>query len=310
VPEQTEHVTEAVRDRVVSGLHFGRLSRNQRLPSSRRVAHEFGVTPRMAMAAYRQLEREGLVEIRSRSGIYLAPTRMSDNGTVTQSAGGVVDLLLQGLSRGVAPAQLPERLRRCLETVRLRAVCVAANNDQMYSLRTELRDDYGLEVTGVEADQLWSDARDVQAALREADLLVTIALHTPEVRRRATELGKPCIIVTLRPELLSETTRRHAQDPLYFVATDARFGDALRRLFEPTGYAGNLRLVVLGRDDPACIPKGAPTYFMRSALDQLGETQLTASRVAPAVRVFSSDTARELLTFLVRANIVAMARTI
>lgn len=308
--ERKAQITEAMRDRIVSGLHLGMLTQRQRLPSSRHVAREFAVAPRMAMAVYRELEREGLVEVRSRSGIYLTATRASGNGMLTQSAGWVVDLLVKGMSRGIAPIELPERLRRCLETLRLRAVCVAANNDQIHSLRTELCEDYGFEVTGIEVSQLWDKAEDVQVALRQAALFVTIALHAPEVQRRARELGKPCVLVTLRPDLLTETTRRLQQQPVYFVATDPRFGDALRRLFEPTGTADNVRLVVLGSDDPASIPEGAPTYFMRSALDRLGETPLSASRVAQAVRVFSTDTARELLMFIVRANIAAMeART-
>jgi GntR family transcriptional regulator len=305
--ERRTQITAAVRDRIVSGLHLGTLAHQQRLPSSRDVAQEFGVAPRIAMAAYRELERDGLVEVRPRSGIYLASSRATSSGKLTQSTGWVVEHLMDGISRGVAPIQLPERVRSCLETLRLRAVCLAANRDQIYSLMTELRDDYGFEVSGVEVEQLWSDAEHVQVALREANLLVTIALHAPEVQRRGRELGKPCILVTLRPELMTETRRRLAQQPLYFVATDPRFEDALRRLFEPTEHAGNVRLIVLGRDDPASIPAGAPTYFMRSALDQLGETALTSRRIVPAVRVFSSDTARELLTFIVRANIAAMA---
>src|SRR5688572_15204265 len=156
--ERRAQVTDVVRDRIVSGLHLGTLAHDQRLPSSREVAEEFGVAPRMAMAAYRALEREGLVEVRPRSGIYVAPTRTPGGGrsTFAQAAGWVVELLLQGISRGIAPAQLPDRLRSCLETRRLRAVSVAGNQDQIYSLNTELRDDYCLDVAGVEAEQLWS----------------------------------------------------------------------------------------------------------------------------------------------------------
>lgn len=303
--ERRRQIAESVRQRIVSGLHLGMLEHSQRLPSTREVGRKFGVAPRLAMAAYRELEREGLVEVRPRSGIYVAANHVHDGG-IAQSITWVVDLLQQARSRGIPPIQLSERLRRCLESVRLHAVCVAANRDQLYSLVAELRDDYGFEATGVEVGQLWSDAEDVQAALRRADLLVSITLHAAEVHRRGHEIGKPCILVTLRSEMLTETTRRLAQQPVYFVATDPRFEDALRDLFEPTGTWGNVRLIVLGRDDPACIPADAPTYIMRSALDQLGRTPL-AQRAVPAPRVFSSDTARELLTFVVRANLSSVA---
>jgi hypothetical protein len=45
---------------------------------------------------------------------------------------------------------------------------------------------------------------------------------------------------------------------------------------------------------------------MRSAREQLGDTPL-AGRVIPASRVFSAESVRELLTFIVRANIAAIA---
>jgi DNA-binding transcriptional regulator YhcF (GntR family) len=304
--EPRAEITGAIRQRVVSGLHLGTLAHGDRLPSTRELSDQLGVTPRTVMAAYRELEREGLVELRPRSGIYVAATPTSGGGMLTQLAGWVVDVLVQGLTRNVPPIEFPERVRRCLETLRLRAICVAGNRDQIHSLCTELRSDYGLETDGVELTQLSAPDDVTQLALRRADVLVTIALHAAEVQRRARALAKPWIVVSLRPDLMSEVTRLLARAPVYFVATDPRFGDALRRIFEPTGFAANVRLVVLGRDDPGEIPDSAPTYIMRSARERLGDTAL-AGRVIAAPRVFSTDTARELLTFIIGANIAAMA---
>jgi DNA-binding transcriptional regulator YhcF (GntR family) len=304
--ERRAEVTDAIRRRIVSGLHLGTLAHGDRLPSTRELSEDFGVTPRTVMAAYRELEREGLVELRPRSGIYVAATHASGGGMLTQVAGWVVEVLVQGLTRNVPPIEFPERVRRCLETLRLRAICVAGNRDQIHSLCTELRADYGLETDGIELEQLSTPDDVTGLALRRADLLVTIALHAAEVQRRARELAKPWIVVSLRPDLMNEVTRRLATEPVYFVATDARFGDALRRIFEPTGHASNARLVVLGRDDPAAIPDGAPTYIMRSARERLGDSPL-AGRVIPTPHVFSTDSARELLTFIIRANLAALA---
>jgi DNA-binding transcriptional regulator YhcF (GntR family) len=304
--ERRAEITDAIRRRIVSGLHLGTLSHGDRLPSTRDLSDELDVTPRTVMAAYRELEREGLVELRPRSGIYVAATHASGGGMLTQLAGWVVEVLVQGLTRNVPPIEFPERVRRCLETLRLRAICIADNRDQLHSLCTELRADYGLETDGVELKQLSAPNDVTQLALRRADVLVTIALHAAEVQRRARELAKPWIVVSLRPDLMSEVTRLLAKEPVYFVATDPRFGDALRRIFEPTGHASNVRLTVLGRDDPGAIPDAAPTYIMRSAREQLGHTPL-AGRVIPTPRVFSTDSARELLTFIVRANLAAMA---
>jgi DNA-binding transcriptional regulator YhcF (GntR family) len=304
--ERREEITSAIRRRILSGLHLGTLAHGDRLPSTRELSHAFGVTPRTVMAAYRVLVHEGLVELRPRSGMYVAAAQASGGGMLTQLAGWVVEVLVQALTRNVPPIEFPERVRRCLETLRLHAACIADNRDQIHSLCTELRADYGLEATGVELAQLSAPDDATTLALRRADVLVTIALHASEVQRRARELAKPWIVVSLRPDLMSEVTRRLITEPVYFVATDPRFGDALRRIFEPTGHASNARLIVLGRDDPGEIPDGAPTYIMRSAREQLGDTPL-AGRVVPTPRVFSTESACELLTFIIRANLAAMA---
>jgi DNA-binding transcriptional regulator YhcF (GntR family) len=304
--ERRAEIADAIRRRIVSGLHLGTLAHGDRLPSTRELSDEFRVAPRTVMAAYRELEQDGLVELRPRSGIYVAASHASGGGILTQLAGWVVEVLVQGLTRNVPPIEFPERVRRCLETLRLRAICVAGNRDQLHSLCTELRADYGLETDGIELEQLSTPDDVTRLALRRADVLVTIALHAAEVQRRARELGKPWIVVSLRPDLMSEVRRRLATEAVYFVATDPRFGDALRRIFEPTGHASNVRLVVLGRDDPEEIPDGAPAYIMRSARDQLGDSPL-AGRVIPTPHVFSTESARELLTFIIRANLAAMA---
>src|SRR5688500_9384713 len=63
--------TESLRQRIVAGLHLGTLNAGDRLQSVRQVATEFGVNPRVVMAAYRQLAAEGLVRMRSRSGVFV-----------------------------------------------------------------------------------------------------------------------------------------------------------------------------------------------------------------------------------------------
>ena len=55
-------------------------------------------------------------------------------------------------AREIPPIEFPERVRRCLETLRLRAVCVASNRDQLYQLRHELAEDYGIESDGFEPE--------------------------------------------------------------------------------------------------------------------------------------------------------------
>jgi DNA-binding transcriptional regulator YhcF (GntR family) len=304
--DRRAEIARSLRQRILSGLHLGTLKPGMRLPSTRDLADEFGVTPRTAMAAYRLLENEGLVELRERSGIYVAGSENGHAAMLTQLAGFVVEVLLEARAREIAPAEFPERARRCLETLRLRAVCIAGNADQLDQICHELQSDYGVQSTALEPEQLSDPDYEAQRALSHADLLVSTAVHAVRVKQVAHQLGKPTIAVSLREELWNEFTRHLARGPIYIVASDPRFREAVRAVFEPTGFGDNARAVILGEDDPDQIPADAPTYIMRRAHERLGNSPL-AQRVVPFRRIFSAEMSRELLTFIVRANIAAMS---
>jgi len=104
---------------------------------------------------------------------------------------------------------------------------------------------------------------------------------------------------------MAEITHHLARGPVYFVGTDPRFRDALELVFGPTQYGHHVRPIILGEDDPASIPEDTPTHVMRSAHARLGDAPL-ARRVLPLRRVFSDGMARELLRFVIQANMAAM----
>lgn len=300
-----DEIADQLRQRIVAGLHLGVVREGDRLPSVRAVGVEVDADPRVVLAAYRQLEAEGLVEVRPKSGIYVAAVTANANEPLPQLAEWIVGVLLQALGRGVPPIDFPERVRRCLETVTFRTACIECNRDQIAGLCAELERDYGLETTGVELDDL--AAAELPEAVRNADLLVTTSFHAAAVQRVARALGKPWIAVHLREDFLSEAARFLQQGPVYFVATDERFADKLRLIFSPAGGAENIRALIVGRDDLTKIPEGAPTYVMPAARPKVKGAPLN-SRLIPAPRVFSHDSAREVLTFVVRANIDAEQR--
>jgi hypothetical protein len=72
----------------------------------------------------------------------------------------------------------------------------------------------------------------------------------------------------------------------------------------------NLRVLLVGRDDFGAVPPEAPTFVMSSASEHLAERygpRGGPGRPIHAPRSFSDSTARELLEFLVRANMAALA---
>lgn len=300
-----DELVEGLRERILAGLHLGTLSAGERLASTREVASATGAAPRTVLAAYRALEAEGIVEMRARSGIYVAGGARSARAMLPQLASWVVDLLVQSVARGIAPREFPERVRRCLETLRLRAACVECNADQMRSICTELHNDYGFESQPVDLDRLRAGDADAVSVVRDADLLVTTSSHGSEMQQTAARVERPLVIISLRSELVNEMLRLLEAGPVYFVTVDPRFSDALHDVLRPMGRDGNARLVVLGRDDLAAIPAGAPTYVTAAAREH-PESSAHAGGVIPLPRVFSLQAARELLTFIVLRNIAAL----
>lgn len=303
MPTRRADIAEILRQRIVAGLHLGVLRPGTRLPSVRMLAGELNADPRVVLAGYRELALEGLVELRPRSGIFVADTAVTTGEMLPRTAEWVAEVLVEGLSRGVPAIDFPERVRACLQTVRLRAACIECNEDQLTGLCTELSRDYGLHTDPVDIRALASDGHE---RVRGADLLVTTTYHAAEVQRYAERHGRPWLTVALRPQFLAEAARLLEQGPLYFVAKDPRFTKKLPRIFGNTPGAQNLRALVVGRDDLSAIPSGAPVYVMPAARDHLGDESLLM-RVIPAPRIFSRDSARAILHFVMGANLAALA---
>src|SRR4051812_46594586 len=165
-----EVLTDTLRQRVVVGMHLGILDAGERLPSLRRIAAEMHADPRAVMAAYRQLEAEGLVRLRARSGVFVAPPSSPVEELLPEIGGWLVEIFLKGLTRGIPPTELRRRVRACLDTVRGRAVCLECNDDQIHALCGQISDDYGFEAVGVEIEAV--ARRPLPSAVAKADLIV------------------------------------------------------------------------------------------------------------------------------------------
>ncbi len=109
----------SLREQLITQVTLGILCRElkagERLPSTRELARRFGIHANTASAAYRELEREGWVEFRHGSGVYVRASRPG----VASSPEMAVDQLIGELAAkarklGASQEQVRERLRRWL----------------------------------------------------------------------------------------------------------------------------------------------------------------------------------------------------
>jgi DNA-binding transcriptional regulator YhcF (GntR family) len=292
-----------LRQRIVTAFHLGLIAAGDRLPSSRRLAREFRANERVILAAYRALAGEGLVEFRPRSGIYLAREVEREGGVFPGFAEWGLEIFADGLAHGIPAVELPRLLARLLRTVRLRAACIECNDDHIDTLCGEMSRDYGLISTPVDLDKLRGSA--TRKALRAADLLVTTSFHAGVVSGLAEKLGKPCIAVSWRPDVIAEVARLLRTRPVYFLGSDPRLAGKLRLLFPSRAARANVRLLLTGDADVASIPSAAPVYLTTLARRALGSAADRLDAV-PLDRLLLPESAREVLGMVIRKNLAAL----
>lgn len=305
-------LSDRLRDRILTALHLGLLHPGDRLPSIRTLWREMGVDHRVVAQAYRTLEAEGLVEVRGRSGVYLAPQDQFGGELLAETARWLAGVLVEAWKRRLAIADLPELIRRCTSTVRLRCACVESTDDQMTAYTHELEEQFGLEPVPVRISPVPLPRPDrsvefhgVEDMIRQTDLVVTTSYHARLVRKAAENVGIPAVVLTVNPEVVETIQRQLREGPLTVVAVEPAFGDRMRAMYaeeEPD----RVRLVLA--DDAEAIARldpSQPVLLTRAARQRLGERADSLPVLLPHSPTFSPHTARELLGVLIRLNLEA-----
>lgn len=293
---------ETLRSRVLRGLQGGTLDVGDRLPSARELVLEFGGDHRMVLAAYRELSRDGLVEIRERGGVYVLGTQQGERFSAAIPERWIADSFAEGYARGIMPADLPEWFRRASETARLRAVVIATTEDQIAGLVRELNEDFGIIAEGISAASAVNE-RD-NAVLKKVDLFVTTEGHRNIVESLGTQHGKEFIVIDVHPDIAAGEWALLLRAPVWAVVATKEFAKMLKHFFAGARGVENLNVLVYGEDDLSLIPPNAPTYVTHRVRESAGITSIRG-RILPPARTISIDSARRIFEFMVNRNVRA-----
>src|SRR5512146_3467048 len=173
--DRRQAVLDRVRNRIEARVQLGLVRPGDRLLSARELSRELQVDRRLILTAYGRLEAEGLVERRERSGVFLAASAHVPGGPVEQVNEWLADVLVDGLARGIRVPELPGRVRAAAGSLRLRAVCVECNTDQLHALCHELGEDYGLSTEPLELAAALRPGEAERGILEGADVVITTA---------------------------------------------------------------------------------------------------------------------------------------
>jgi DNA-binding transcriptional regulator YhcF (GntR family) len=301
---------ERLRGRILSGIHGGHLNPGDRLPGYREISAQAGIDLRAVGRVYDALGREGLVEIRSKTGVYVATQERIGGRVLAETARWVMRTLVEGWRRRVPIHALPDLIRRCVSTAMLRCACIESTEDQLIYLCRELRQDFGLDTAPIRAAQILTEAGVKQprlpAELRRADLLVTTTFHAAEIRPIATEMEKPLITIRLNPDYTRIVERHLDEHELTVVCIDPLFADRVRAVFG-SEHPERIQMVLasdwraIARLDP-----GQPVLISRAAREKLHGIALPPPLVPPGAPVIAPDTAAELIETVLRFNLDAL----
>lgn len=301
-----------IREWVASGVHLGYLATGDRLPSIRQVAGAAGLDHRAVSLAYRTLAAEGMVEIRDRHGVHVAPTPRASDERICESAEWLCGVLAEACTLRVRAALLPDVVRRWTNTVALRCACVESSDDDRAMLAGELRQQWGLDTFSVAVDALPTaqaarrrEDSFLIEALRGADLAVTTPFHESEVRAAAASMGIPVVSMHAGPDVVSAAEEQLRRGTLTAVVADPAYGRRLRLL---RGGAGERLRVVLATDADAvaALDPAEPVLLTRAAQELLPRARMRL--LVPVSPFLCTSSAREIAEVIVRRNMDAERR--
>jgi DNA-binding transcriptional regulator YhcF (GntR family) len=309
-----QNLTDQLRERIVSAIHTGHLRAGDRLPSIRQLAAETDEDARAVARAYRALEGEGLVDVRERSGIYVAPQSQVGGLLLEETAQWAARVLVDAWNRGIPTDGVLDFFRRCTAIRKVRCAFVETSEDVITAFTHDLRERLGLETQPVWLESLpparpKSERKNdsVPPALRSADLVVTTAFHAREVGPLADSLAAPMIAATVNPNLVAAVERQLRSGALTVVCVDPRFGDRVRVQYQQLVTAEN-QIRVITVDDArsiAALDRTEPVLLTRAARERLGKVHFPS--VFPHSPTISSSSALEIAEFLIRFNLEAEA---
>jgi DNA-binding transcriptional regulator YhcF (GntR family) len=293
-------IAGTLQKRIEHSLRTRAIAPGDRLPSTREIGTEFDVDPRVALAAYQSLADVGLVVLKPRSGVFVAPA-MSPSDERQPSADFLADTLVSGVIRGFSLLRFTDDLRLAALGRRLRATVIARTADQAYGLSRELKVDYGLETMTLLPEQMTSGSV-VRSALQRTHLVVTTHALEAEVSKLAATLGKKVLIVDVRPPFVEEEWKAVLRSGrAYVIAVDPRFLELMRQYLHGVVDLQNVRMLIAGKDNLDSIPPQAPTYVTEAARQKLGRSRIPGRLISPP-RLLAENCVRALVTFIVEMN--------
>jgi DNA-binding transcriptional regulator YhcF (GntR family) len=242
-------ILDRLRERIVSGIYFGLWRPGERLPSIREIADAEGVDRKTAAAAYRRLEREGLVRVHPRSGVYLRAQRAPEAATPLEKLyrRWLENTYARASALGLRTNTILHLVTAVADIERLRIPVVEQDWPQAETIAAELRDRAGVNAAAMPMSGLSRD----DSQWQDAPFVVT----TPYCRGAvlAVDTTKPIVEATLSQDTVRELREKIHEGDLAIVVANDSVATKLRPFILRGHHFGNggSRLSIVTAGDPS-----------------------------------------------------------
>lgn len=112
--ESKEPIYTQVRNRIIEGIALGEISSGERLPSVREMASDLGINLHTVNKGYKQLEKEGFLQIHRQRGVIVAPEehRRADASYREESAHQVRMIVAEAICRGLTEDEVTQLIQQ------------------------------------------------------------------------------------------------------------------------------------------------------------------------------------------------------
>ncbi|HSK19247.1 MAG TPA: GntR family transcriptional regulator [Longimicrobiales bacterium] len=277
-----------LRDHIIGAMHVGQLRGGDRLPSIRDVARDLGRNTRTVRAAFAALEKEGLVEVRGRSGVFVARQEIAGDERSEETARWLSSVIVEAWKRRIAVGALPGVIQSFTSSRQMTCGLVDLIEDGIVALKHELEHDWGFDVQVIAPDAI--------ERTRDVDFFAATSFYAASIHSAVEALGKPLVVLTVHPRLKDALAARVREGSLTVVAMDPRFADRIR-----VGYSADdpsrVRFVAANdRKAVIALDREEPVLLTRAARRRLGS--IDVPMVFPHSPTISPESARVLAMML------------
>lgn len=248
-----------VRHAITEKIRSGELITGFKMPTERELSEHLKISRNTVSAAYKDLEKEGLLISRQGKGTFVAEeSEQILHGEVQERILRLVDISMkEALDYGMEPKDflnlVEQRVSDKLDLIRTAsAVYVECNTEQARYFARQIEAGTNMKCDPLTIGDLIEMTDETRLLLYKARVIVSTFNHVPEVSEYVESFGKSVLGVAINPDMktMVRIARLPAAARLAFVCISEEFMNKVRAALAESGLQ-DLAMVCTNTQDPA-----------------------------------------------------------